>query len=166
MMRSVWCACAVSVTVATAFGEATVLSGNTYRIQDAADASYTVSSIVETGYPSGLPTPIFWFDCQQTNDWEFATDANGRLCVSKIPSLVGERFLTTNQWETGVRVPNWNQKAPIFVASDPELSGLPMIDLADGKSLNSQIGLNFNAVLQNQVLGFQKIVMEIQRGSF
>ena len=93
MMRSVWGwgACAVSAAVATAFGESTVLSGNTYRIQDAADANYTVSSVVETGYPSGLPTPSFWFDCQHTNDWEFVTDANGRLCVAKIPSPKGTR---------------------------------------------------------------------------
>ena len=70
MKNSVLLACCASAVAAgVAFGEATVLSGNTYRIQDAADASYTVSSVVETGYPSGLPTPIFWFDCQQTNDW-------------------------------------------------------------------------------------------------
>ena len=62
---------------------------------------------------------------------------------------MGERFLTSDQMESGTKVPSWDQKMPIFVASDPELSGLPMIDLADGKSLNSQIGLNFNAVLQN-----------------
>lgn len=128
----------------------TVLNGNTYRIQDTADASYTVSSVHEDAdWPSGLPTPSFWFDCKQTNDWEFATDANGRLCVSKIPSLVGDgRSLTSDQMETGSKFP-WSSKdmkLPLFVASDPTLGGQPMIDLCDGKSLNSQIGLNFNAV--------------------
>lgn len=128
--------------------EAAVLRGNTYRIQDATNASYTVSSVHETAdWPTGLPTPSFWFDCKQTNGWEFAKDANGRLCVSNIPSLVGDgRSLTSDQMGTGTQFPTWTQKLPIFVASDPMLGGQPMIDLCDGKSLNSQIGLNFNAV--------------------
>jgi len=65
---------------AIAFADATVLRNNTYRIQDTADASYTVSSVHEAeSWPTGLPTPIFRFDCKQTNGWEFATDEKGRL---------------------------------------------------------------------------------------
>lgn len=139
----------VMSVVVVARADSTVLSGNTYRIQDTASASYTVTSMHESdAWPTELPTPIFWFDCKQTNDWEFTRDANSRLRVVQIPSLVGDgRSLTSEQSDT--KFP-WGSSLemlkPIFVASDPSLGGQPMIDLCDGKSLNSQMGLNFNAV--------------------
>ena len=134
--------------VAVAGADSTVLSGNTYRIQDNADASYTVSSVSEAAsWPSGVPTPSFWFDCRQTNGWEFAADEGGRLRVTKIPTLVAgsSRFLTTDQTESGTQFPSWSIEKPVFVASDPELGGQPMIDLSDGKSLNSKIGMIFDS---------------------
>lgn len=86
-----------ALAAASAFGAVTV--SDTYQKQLVTAATEFVASTTRstpqagTGLPSGVPTPTFWFDCTQTNGWEIS--AAGR--VTKIPSLVGDRYLTTDQ---------------------------------------------------------------------
>ena len=57
----------------------------------------TASTPKYSGMPSDLPTPIFWFDCSNTDGWTIVKGQGGTNFVAQIPSLVGDgRFLTTN----------------------------------------------------------------------
>lgn len=126
-----------------------VLSGNTYRIQDATNAHYSVSSAFEAAeWPAGIPTPSFRFDCTDTNGWEFVIEpTTGRKLVTRIPSLVvgSARYLSTNVNNATSTYPGWRPRPPIFVESEPALGGRSMIDLCDGRSLNTLMGLVFDA---------------------
>ena len=157
-LNSMLCAAAaVCLAAPDVLGATTVLSGNTYRIQDSADASYAVSSTHESttpwtadNWPSDVPTPSFWFDCQNTNGWEFGTPVNGTNTVTKIPSLVGDgRFLTTDQTLEGTSFTKFTLKKPLFLEPDDEL-GYPALDFCNGKSLNSQMGMIFNPIKVNE----------------
>ena len=85
--------------------------------------------------------PKFWFDCTQRSGWTFDADGN----VTKIPSLVGDRSLTTGGlvswtgWSNGSKPP----LAPKLVVADSSLGGLPALDF--GK-LGSMQALVFDAV--------------------
>ena len=66
---------------------------DTYTKQNiSASTTFNATTTKQMTYPSGLPTPIFWFDATQTNGWKISGGT-----VTKIPSLVGDRFLTTDQ---------------------------------------------------------------------
>lgn len=89
-----------------------------------ASTTFTASTTKQMTYPSGLPTPIFWFDATQTNGW---TITGGT--VTKITSLVGDRFLTTDQ--TTGHFKAWTATGGDYVASDPELAGGPCVDFGE-----------------------------------
>ena len=55
---------------------------------------FSVATVRQTSYPSGVAEPMFWLDCSQTNGWEFSDGA-----VTKATSRVGSRYLTA----TGTR---------------------------------------------------------------
>lgn len=100
---------------------------------------------VETEHHLSYPTntaglPQFWFDCSDTNDWEI-TEADGIIQVSKIPSLVGERYLTAvketpySWW--------WDDLKKPELVTDDELTG-PVLDFGVKGSLRC---MAFNAFL-------------------
>ena len=61
--------------------------------------------------------------------------------MAKIPSLVGERYLSTDT-EGGLHKIAWTSKNPQFVESDPELGG-PALDFGEKGSLRA---MSFNPV--------------------
>ena len=77
----------------------------------------------ESGYPA------YWFDCTQTNGWEFTEDGH----VAKIPSLSGSRYLTTTEftswtgWSNGAMPP----LPPEYLESDDTLGGMPALDFGE-----------------------------------
>ena len=71
----------------------------------------------------GLPTPIFWFDARQTNGWDIS---GGK--VTKIPSLVGDRYLTTDQ--TTGHFTGWQVTGGTYLESDDGILG-PAVDFGE-----------------------------------
>lgn len=99
--------------------------------------SIGLAPTTEHGATDALPdvgTPIFRFDCTQTNGWTFT---DGR--VTKIPSLVGDRFLSTSR-EGGLWGNAYTVTGPEYVL-DEELGGRPALDFGARKSSR---GLIFN----------------------
>lgn len=85
--------------------------------------------------PESAGTPIFWFDCTDTNDWEFSGTE-----VKRIPSKTGNRSLTTTldgNWCKGQSV-----NGPTYNASCEKLGGRPMIDFG---AESSRHGMVFDA---------------------
>ena len=74
-------------------------------------------------YPSDLPSPIFWFDARQTNGWDIS---GGK--VTKIPSLVGDRYLTTDQ--TTGHFTGWQVTGGTYLESDDMILG-PAVDFGE-----------------------------------
>ena len=54
------------------------------------EVTYTAKTTKAAGtdLPDGIPTPIFWLDCANTNGWLFSGST-----VTGIPSRVGSRSL-------------------------------------------------------------------------
>ena len=73
------------------------------------------------GYPSSVASPKFWFDCSQTNGWTVAESA-GVKTVTKIPSLVGSRYLSTSK-DGGFAGFTWAMSAPVFETGASPLGG-------------------------------------------
>ena len=101
-------------------------------------------SVKSHGIPADIPTPIFWFDCTNTNGWEIALAADGSNRVARIPSLVGDgRFLTTNVTLEGSTFTGWGNtkpKAPALAFFD-DLPGGPALDFG---RFGSRTGMMFN----------------------
>ena len=124
--------------------------------------TYTVrTEKQESGYPAFVAKPVFWFDCQDTNGWEFAT---GTMNVTKIPAKAGstatDRYLevnctdgTWNGWNNGATP----MVAPSFIPSDPSLGGHPVLDFG---AIGSRHALRFskNASDANLLDGIGTIV--------
>ena len=96
-----------------------------YTINAASEVqTVTATSAHYDCYPTnsaGLPQ--FWFDCSNTNNWVI-DEVNGELQVAKIPSLVGDRYLTSVKEEPYSWW--WNDgKKPVLV-SDDALTGLTL----------------------------------------
>ena len=109
----------------------------------------TMTSVALDAFPSELGTPIFWFDASQTNGWEVAADGT----VVRVPSLVGNRYLTSDVTEPGTSWSTWKSgypsetlKPPYFVSNIAALGGGNAIDFGPQKSGR---GLLFNAVAQS-----------------
>lgn len=102
----------------------TVITDNPSKISVAASTTFSASTTKQTDYPSGLPTPIFWFDAGQTNGWVFSGQT-----VTKIPSLVGDRYLTTDQ--TVGHFKSWTVTGATYVDSVADLGGRPAIDFGE-----------------------------------
>ena len=113
-------------------------------VTNTVDGVTAVSEQQAAGYPEGLPTPIFWFDCTHTNGWQIERGADGTNYVSMIPSLVGDgRFLTTNTTLEGTSFTGWGSvkpKPPMLVEYD-DVPGGPVLDF--GK-FGSRRGMMFN----------------------
>ena len=127
----------VSLMAASLMGYALSLSASLVEVKDAysvtvsntGDGVTAVSEQQAAGYPEGLPTPIFWFDCTQTNGWQIERGTDGTNYVSMIPSLVGDgRFLTTNTTLEGTSFTGW---ANVFVEKEPIETRLLMGAMAD-----------------------------------
>ena len=99
----------------------------------------TASTIRQTDYPTdAIGLPSFWFDCTQTNGWTFAADGS----VAKIPSLTGERYLTTDP-EAGFCDYSWTPKNPVFESASEGL-GRSALDFGPKGSLRA---MNFDKVV-------------------
>ena len=122
------CACAASVdVVVTNSYELTLGTGRTVS---------PATSWAATDVLPDVGTPIFRFDCTQTNGWGFK---DGTLEVTNIPSLVGERSLSLAR-----NGGNWASYAlypPVYVPAESTLDGQPMLDFGGRKSSR---GLLFN----------------------
>lgn len=103
------------------------------------DAIEPASQIVSAEALPDVATPIFHFDAKYPTGWEF--DAADRTKVSKIPSLVGSRFLSVNS--DGGDFTYYAPKAPTLLSADPTLGGAPCVDFGD---IGSQKALLFDAV--------------------
>lgn len=100
----------------------------------------TVKAAATPAVPDTLPdvglTPIFRFDCTQTNNWTFRAGANS---IQRLPSLVGNRYLISNNGsyihDLSVRDPNndlWNG-ADYWQLMEPDFAvdatlGKPVVD--------------------------------------
>ena len=116
--------CTVAVALAVCAQADTVITDNPSKISVAASTTFSASTTKQTDYPSGLPTPIFWFDAGQTNGWVFSGNT-----VTKIPSLVGDRYLTTDQ--TVGHFKSWTVTGATYVDSVADLGGRPAIDFGE-----------------------------------
>ena len=138
-ISAVFCAgAALLSSIAAADVEIAVTNTPGYVQLDAKNAAQKLvaGTLHQTECPSDIDDLVFWFDCQQTNDWTFAGGE-----VAKIPSLVGERYLSTDT-EGGLHKIAWTSKNPQFVESDPELGG-PALDFGEKGSLRA---MSFNPV--------------------
>ena len=109
----------------------------------------TMTSVALDAFPSELGTPTFWFDASQTNGWEIAADGT----VVRVPSLVGDRYLTSDVTEPGTSWSTWHagsanqtMQPPYFVSNVAALGGGNAIDFG---AQGSGRGLLFNAVVQS-----------------
>ena len=85
---------AASYAVAVCAGQ--VVVGDLAKVEQTEDTTIVLATKVQAdGYPSDVASPVFWFDATQTNGWEFV-DEGGRKQVTKIPSLVGSRYLAVD----------------------------------------------------------------------
>ena len=64
--------CIVAAALVVQAKADTVITDNPSKISVAASTTFSASTAKQTDYPSGLPTPIFWFDARQTNGWVFS----------------------------------------------------------------------------------------------
>ena len=120
------CAAATDVVVTNSF-ELTLGTGRTVS---------PATSWAATDVLPDVGTPIFRFDCTQTNGWGFK---DGTLEVTNIPSLVGERSLSLAR--NGGNWASYALYAPVYVPAEPTLGGQPMLDFGGRKSSR---GLLFN----------------------
>lgn len=107
-----------------------------------------------------VATPIFRFDAKNPVGWEF--DATDSTKVTKIPSLVGSRFLSVDRGDGDFAgyVPN----APTRLAADPSLGGAPCVDFGE---IGSRKALLFDAedgVNQLSRMGTVFLVFNSERG--
>ena len=109
-----------------------------------APKSYTASTEKYTAYPSEVGTPIFWFDASETNGWEFA---DGTLDVVKIPSKVGNRYLSINDdngsWTAALWKSWWQQRSPTLEVGVAAINGKNAVDFG---VMGSKKGLLFNPI--------------------
>ena len=114
--------------------------------QDAASGKVTLapSTVAAMSEPADLPTPLFHFDATRTNDWTFNA---ARTQVTKIPSLVGERYLANSLGDgDAAQLGNGSINAAVWMPSVEALGGLPAIDLG---AANSCRGLYFDPIDNN-----------------
>lgn len=106
--------------------------------------------------PSDLPVPVYHFDATRTNSWTFNA---ARTTVSKIPSLVGDRYLESSLGEGDTeQLYNGEINPAVWMASVPELGGLPAIDLG---AKNSGRALFFDPIVNDGSIdtAYQKVNM-------
>lgn len=131
-----------SLVLALAAAGGTLASALDVEVTDAAEfvgGSSRIAAVTQKAAVDALPdvaTPIFRFDCAQTNGWTFK---EGTREVLKIPSLVGSRFLSTSNdggsWRT------FALASPVWTTSGAELGGRPYLDFG---AMGSQRGMVFN----------------------
>ena len=111
--------------------------------KDAASGKVTLapSTVAVLSEPGDLPTPQFHFDATRTNDWTFNA---ARTQVTKIPSLVGERYLASSLGDgDAAQLGNGSISAALWMPGVDALGGLPAIDLG---AKNSTRGLFFDPI--------------------
>ncbi len=97
----------------------------------------------QTALPADLPSPIFWFDCKDQNGWEYEK-IGGTNFVTKIPSKVGNRFLTTDLTLEGTTWTGWSKSNTLekpWLADFEDLPGGPALDFG---ALGSRCAMLFN----------------------
>ncbi len=153
MKRTIAAFASVCATVALASVE--TISNNTSVLYieaegGASPVSLYAATAKRTVFPSEVGTPIFWFDASETNGWEFA---EGTLDIVKIPSKVGDRYLSVNDdggsWTKALFRNWWQQKSPVLVQNVAELNGLSAVDFGP---MGSDRGLLFNPI-SNEATG-------------
>ena len=74
--------------LAAAFGVASAAFGLTEVTEtpniniSASGTGVTATTVKLHGIPSDVPTPIFWFDCQNTNGWTIVRGADGTAVIN------------------------------------------------------------------------------------
>ena len=143
-----------TVTLSLSFAASSAIVSNNVQVSFNSDKAgtrnvLTMTSVALDTFPSELGTPTFWFDASQTNGWVIAADGT----VVRVPSLVGDRYLTSDVTEPGTSWSTWyagnaNQtmKPPYFVSNVAALGGGNAIDFG---AQGSGRGLLFNAVVQS-----------------
>ena len=140
MMRFAWCVCVVSAA-AVAFGETVVTSPDVFEVAISGDVTIAPVTVEVTAEPADLPTPVFHFDATRSDDWTF--DAQ-KTTVSKIPSLVGDHYLTASEGVADWQIGNGSKSSPLYLASVEELGGKPAISFGD--AVNTLRSLWFDPV--------------------
>lgn len=128
---------------------AAVTLGNTVQRQivngtgGVASRTFTASTVHQDEYPAEAGQPLFWFDCSETNGWQF-TEEGGVIYVIGIPSKVGSRSLipTANggHWNT------FTLQKPVFAEGSAKVQGRRILDFG---SMGSKRGLVFDPVSYN-----------------
>ena len=135
----------------------TVLA-NGYRRFVSGDAAFRVETPKTTAEPAWVSgSLIFAFDCSQTNGWTVADDGT----VTKVPSRVGDRYLTVGDPGDLVEDLRYYGAYGIYYSSSPNKDGDPRsailpgvlahdaelgADCLDFGSSRSKKGLFFNAI--------------------
>ena len=134
------CMLMMAVAGAGAVAVAVDVSDNPGQVTVSESTGFTAATVDATGLPEGLPTPIFWFDCQNRTGWEYADNR-----VTKIPTLVtgSDRYLTAGAPEHSSK---WQVTGAALVENDPEINGayLDFGEMVWGTS--SYAGFLFNPV--------------------
>lgn len=131
--------------------DVTVLT-NGYRQFVGGDKAYRVETPKATAEPAWVaPSLLFAFDCTQTNGWTVAADG----AVTKVPSRVGDRYLTVGDPDDLVEDLHYYGAYGIYYSSHPQNAIRPGalvrdaelgIDCLDFGASNSKKGLFFNAI--------------------
>ena len=145
-MKSLIPAGAAIVALAASADETVANAWQKYYSRETGTAvTYTAQTARQTEFPTEVGTPIFWVDCASTNGWTFA-ETDGALKVLKVPSRVGNRYLTSDKTEANFDAftwkgwgypqntnPNW-VVSPTFTTPEKGLAGHGVIDFGAQKS--------------------------------
>lgn len=138
-VRTILTACGVLAVASTGFADTVEVTETAKVVANGDGWTVTPSTYRQTGYPTAVGEPQFWFDCTRTNGWEIAADGK----VSKVTSLVGSRYLTTQKTTGGWN--GWGGTSPMggasYVAQD-DLGGKPALDFGP---FGGTAGFLFNA---------------------
>lgn len=131
--------------------DVTVLT-NGYRQFVGGDKAYRVETPKATAEPAWVVgSLLFAFDCSQTNGWTVADDGS----VTKVPSRVGDRYLTVGDPDDLVEDLHYYGAYGIYYSSHPQNAIRPGAlvrdaelgtDCLDFGASNSKKGLFFNAI--------------------
>lgn len=153
MILTVVCAtlCAAAWRGFAETADVAVLS-NGYRQFVSGDADYRVETPKTKAEPAWVAgSLLFAFDCSQTNGWTVADDGT----VTKVPSRVGDRYLTVGDPDDLVEDLHYYGAYGIYYSSHPQNAIRPGAlvrdaelgtDCLDFGASNSKKGLFFNAI--------------------
>lgn len=107
-----------------------------------------------------VAVPIFRFDAKNPIGWEF--DATDSTKVTKIPSLIGSRFLSVDKG--GGDFAGYAPSAPTWLSADPSLGGAPCVDFGASGSRKALLFDAENGVNQLSGIGTVFLVFNSERG--